>query len=64
MDYKVPRSIVHADIAKELGVYEARVQTVQGELEQGPGITTSAITFEPAKKAVQMMEKKMHDQLD
>lgn len=31
-DYKVPRSIVCPDIAKELGVYEARVQTVQEEL--------------------------------
>ena len=31
-DYKVPRSIVRPDIAKELGVYEARVQTAQEEL--------------------------------
>ena len=37
---------------------------MQAELEQGPGITASAITFEPAKKAAQMMEKKMHHQLD
>ena len=63
-DYKVPRSIVRPDIAKELGVYEARVEPVQDELEQGPGITASAITIEPAKKAAQMMERKMHDQLD
>ena len=54
-DYKVPRSIVRGDIAKELGVYEARVQPVQDELEQGPGITAFAITFEPAKKAAQMI---------
>ena len=47
-DYKIPRSIVRPDIAKELGVYEARVQSVQNELEQGAGITASAITFEPA----------------
>ena len=63
-DYKVPRSIVRPDIAKELGVYKDRVQPVQDELEKGPGLTASAITFEPAKKAAQMMEKKMHDQLD
>ena len=64
VDYKVPRSISRPDIAKDLGVYEKRVQPIQAELEQGAGLTPSSITFEPAKKAALMMEKKMHDQLE
>ena len=63
-DYKVPWSIAWPDIARELGVYQDRMQPIKDDLEQGPGITPSAITFAPAKKAAQMMEKKMHDQLD
>ena len=64
VDYKVPRSIVRPDIARDLGVYRDRIQPIEAELEQGPGITQSAITFEPAKNAAQMMKKKMHDQLE
>ena len=55
-DYKVPRSIARPDIARELGVYKDRMQPIKDDLEQGPGITPSAITFEPAKKAAQMMK--------
>jgi hypothetical protein len=61
VDYKVPRSIVRPDIARDLGVYQDRIQPIEAELEQGPGITKSAITFEPAKEAAQMVKKKMHD---
>jgi hypothetical protein len=64
VDYKPPRSIVRPDIAKDLGVYQQRMKPIEAELEQGPGITQSAITFEPAKKAAQLMERKMHDQLE
>ena len=64
VDYKVPRSISRPDIAKDLGVYEKRVQPIEAELEQGASLTPSSITFAQAKKAALMMEKKMHDQLD
>ena len=64
VDYKVPRSIARPDIAKDLGVYRDRMQPVEEELEQGPGLSPTAATFEPAKKAGLMMEKKMHDQLE
>ena len=64
VDYKVPRSISRPEIAKDLGVYQDRLKPIEEELEQGPGITQSAITFEPAKKAAQMLERKMHDQLE
>ena len=39
------------------------MKPVEGELAEGPGKTQSSITFEPAKKAAQMMETMMHDQL-
>jgi len=64
VDYKVPRSIIRPDVKKDLGLYEERLQPIQEELEQGAGINMGSITFEPAKRAAQLMEKKMHDQLD
>ena len=64
VDYKVPRTIARPDIAKDLGVYQDRVTPVEADLEMGPGIGPTSATFEPAKKAAQMMEKKMHDQLE
>jgi hypothetical protein len=64
VDYQVPRSIVRPDVAKDLGVYQARVEPLGDQMEQGAGRTPTAITFEPAKKAAQMMERKMHDQLE
>ena len=48
----------------DLGVYKLRMKPIEAGLEQGPGITQSAITFEPAQKAAQLMERKMHDQLE
>ena len=63
-DYKVPRTIARPEIAKDLGVYKERLQPVEDSLELGAGITQSSITFEPAKKAAQMMERKMQDQLE
>ena len=64
MDYEVPRTIKRPQIAKDLGVYKDRVGPIQDELELGPGINPGSITFEPAKKAAQTLEKKMHDQLE
>ena len=63
-DYKVPRTIARPEIAKDLGVYKERLQPVEDSLELGAGITQSSITFEPAKRAAQMMERKMQDQLE
>lgn len=64
IDYKVPRTIVRPEIARDLGVYKTRITPIKDELEVGPGANPTSITFEPAKKAAQMMEKKMHDQLE
>ena len=64
VDYKVPRTIVRPSIEQDLGIYKDRLQPVQDDLEAGAGRNQGAITFEPAKRAAQLMEKKMHDQLE
>ena len=63
VDYKVPRNIVRPEIAKELGIYKDKLEPVHDELETGAGTNPGSITYEPAKRAAQLMEKKMHDQL-
>lgn len=64
VDYKVPTSIVRPDIARELGLFKDNLEPVKDELELGSKTTPGSITFEPAKRAAQKMEKLMHDQLE
>jgi hypothetical protein len=64
VDFEVPRTIKRPDIAKDLGVYKDRLAPIEGELEAGAGVTPSSVTFEPAKRSAQILEKKMHDQLE
>ena len=64
VDYKVPRNVVRPEIAKELGLYKDKLEPVKDELEAGAGTNLGSITYEPAKRAAQLMEKKMHDQLE
>tara|TARA_R110001606_G_scaffold214320_3_gene362130 strand:- start:2845 stop:4995 length:2151 start_codon:yes stop_codon:yes gene_type:complete len=64
VDYEIPRSVARPDLARDLGLYEDILEPVSASLAAGPGITQSAITYEPAKAAARKMEKKMHDQLD
>lgn len=64
VDYKVPRNVVRPEIAKELGLYKDKLEPVKDELEAGAGTNPGSITYEPAKRAAQLMEKKMHDQLE
>jgi len=64
VDFEVPRTIKRPDIAKDLGVYKDRLAPIEGELETGAGVTQSSVTFEPAKRSAQILEKKMHDQLE
>lgn len=64
VDFEVPRTIKRPDIAKDLGVYKDRLAPIEGELETGAGVTPSSVTFEPAKRSAQILEKKMHDQLE
>jgi hypothetical protein len=62
--YDTPRTITRPDLAKDLGIYKDSLQPIEDSLETGPGKTPSSITFEPAKRAAQVLEKKMHDQLE
>ena len=64
VDYKVPVSIARPDLAKDLGLYKDTLAPVKDELELGAGRGDGSVTFEPAKRAAQKMEKMMHDQLE
>lgn len=64
VDYTPKRAVARPDLEQELGVYENTLAPVDEELQSGAGTTNSSITYEPAKRAAQMMERKMHDQLD
>ena len=64
VDYKIPGTIARPDIAKDLGVYKDALSPHEEELEAGPGTAPGSITYEPAKRAAQLLEKKMHDQLE
>ena len=64
MDYTVPRNISRPDIAKDLGIYSNKLKPIHDDLELGTGTNPGSVTFEPAKKAAQNLEKKIHDQLE
>ena len=64
VDYKIPRTIARPDIARDLGLYRDILEPVHDSLANGPGLTATSATYEPAKMAARKMEKKMHDQLD
>ena len=64
VEYKVPRTVVRPELQKDLGVYKDTVEPVKDDLEMGAGTNAGSITYEPAKRAAQLMEKKMHDQLE
>ena len=64
VDYKPKTSIARPDIAKDLGVYEDKLQPIAEELQSGASTVPGAITYEPARRAAMLMEKRMHDQLE
>ncbi|MDA8689010.1 hypothetical protein N9L87_03115 [Rhodobacteraceae bacterium] len=64
IDYEVPRNITRPDIAKDLGIYSNKLNPIKDDLELGAGTNPGSVTFEPAKKAAQNLEKKIHDQLE
>ena len=64
VDYTPKASIARPDIARDLGLFKEDLKEVEDQLELGVGKTAESITYEPAKRAAQKMEKMMHDQLD
>ena len=61
---KKSATVKRKDILKETGTYEDKLKEVEDELQEGAGVTPTSFTFEPAKKAAQKMEKKIHEQLE
>lgn len=61
---KKSATVKRKDILKETGTYEDKLKEVEDELKEGAGVTPTSFTFEPAKKAAQVMEKKIHEQLE
>jgi hypothetical protein len=64
VDYKPSTSIVRPDLARDLGMYKDALKPIEDDLELGAGKVAGSITYEPAKRAAQKMEKLMHDQLE
>jgi hypothetical protein len=50
-------------LAERLGPMKKDLEDLEG-LEEGPGVTPSAVTFHPAQVAAKKMEKKIKDQLE
>lgn len=63
-DLPVSSTISRPDLFKLLGPLKKKLSPVKDKLEDGPGTTPSAITFEPAKEAARAMEQLIHDQLE
>ena len=63
---KLPKSgtVARPDILKTVGPFADQLERVEDKLKEGPGITPTSLTFEPAQKAARKMESTIHDQLD
>jgi len=56
-------TISRVEILKETGYLQKKLEPVKDQLKEGPGLTPTSFTFEPAKDAAREMEKLIHDQL-
>lgn len=56
-------TVARSDILSKVGPLVKKLLPVKDQLEEGPGLTPTAYTWEPAKEAAQNMEKLIHDQL-
>tara|TARA_Y100000780_G_C13688111_1_gene418440 strand:- start:792 stop:2873 length:2082 start_codon:yes stop_codon:yes gene_type:complete len=61
---KQRRSTAARPEIEKLGAIEKKIEGVEDKVEEGPGQTPTSATFEPAKEAAILMERKMHDQLE
>ena len=59
----LPPGATYKDLVDRLGPLKNELSGIQN-LNEGPGLTPSAITFSPAMVAAKKMEKKIHDQLE
>ncbi len=56
-------TVARPDILKNLGPMRESLERVKDKVKEGPGLTPSALTWEPAKIAAKKMDKKFQDQL-
>jgi hypothetical protein len=56
-------TIARPEILKSLGPLKKQLEQVQDKLKPGPGLTPTALTWEPAKEAAKRMDDKFQDQL-
>jgi hypothetical protein len=56
-------TVARSDILSKVGPFVKKLANIKDQLEEGPGLTPTAYTWEPAKQAAMNMEKLIHDQL-
>lgn len=56
-------TIARPELIELLGPVKKVLEPIKDKLKEGPGVTPTAITYEPAKEAARNMEKLIHDQL-
>lgn len=56
-------TVSRPDILEALGPMTKSLERVQDKVKEGPGLTPSALTWEPAKMAAKKMDMKFQDQL-
>ena len=61
---RVSSTVARPDILESVGIHRQSLERIQEDLREGPGLTPTAFTYEPAKEAARRMEKLLHDQLD
>jgi len=56
-------SEISTDMAIRMGVYAEKLEKIKESVKEGSGDSPTSEIFEPAKKAAQNLEQKIHDQL-
>ena len=57
-------AVARPDILQQIGsLFTKRLEPVQDMVKEGPGLTPTSYTFEPAKEAAKLLERKIQDQL-
>ena len=59
----LPPGATYRELMDRLGPLNNKLSDIKN-LKEGPGVTPTAVTFNPALVAAKMMEKKIHDQLE
>jgi len=57
-------TVARPEILQQTGPLKDTLGPVEDKLREGPGVTPTSFTFEPAMEAARQMESQIHDQLD